>query len=638
MIRYIFSTITFLVVCVFCSDALAVELKLPTYKSHYTFKLGTQLIHLSGNPKVAEFEDTRDALVLSSDIEMYPLPHRFHFYGTFISDNDYYLDTGYAYRDILLTRLISLGFVHHTDNYDFPLLDASANERYSKLDRGQLYKQDIKKTLFTLRLKKPNYPFHIFTNYFNYHQKGAMQQRFLIGYFGDMTKISESRSIKKDTTEILIGTNGHFGPIEIEYSHIEKRFNPGGTEVLYDAYPAIGSRPADTYPHNILPELKGSANFLKVHTSYTGQIVASATIGRETRKNEYSGVRRRIFLTSGIFRYLPMHELTFLLKFYYQKTKETDANTTVLYGLSNSLSYDVRDSLDIEKKILTLMARIRPLKHLTLIPAYKIEKIDRTDTDEWLIANGDTTRHTYSLKVLSKPFRHVSIRAKFSHLNTQNPVYNSEPDRKDTLNIHLTYSPIPRLSLTTSYTISYDKHERTIYHDALTDSYYDARDKTGRFEHLIAMLNSMIGQKTTLSTGIAYYHVKEKSALVFKRFQGGYIPAAPYIEDHVPYKDRSTTYIVDITHRLNNRVTLGLQYDITYSKGSFSTLSDTTAGIEEFSKIDIRDQRFSVNGEYEINQSTKLKLDLLYESYKDRTDSDLNGRFYKGVLTLSKTL
>ena len=500
--------------------------------------------------------------------------------------------------------------------------------------------QDVKKTLFTLRLKKPDYPFHVFTNYFNYYQKGSVQQRYLIGYFGNMTKVSQSRSLKKDTTEIIVGTNGHFGPVEIEYTHSEKRFKPDGSTKLFDFYPAIGSRPADTYPHNILPVLKGSANFLRIHTSYTGQIVASATFGKETRRNEYSGVKRRIILSSGIFRYLPMHELTFLIKFSYQKTEETDSKTTVLYGLSNSLIYDVRKSIDLEKSVLYIMSRVRPFKNLTLIPSYKVEKINRSDTEDWLIANGDTTRYTYSLKILSKPLKHVNIRACYSHLHTQNPVYNAEPDRKDFFNIHLSYAPLPEISFTTSYTISYDKHKRTIYHDSLTDSYYDARDKSGRFEHLIAMLTSILGQKTTLSTGIAYNHVKEKSALVFKRFTGDntFTFTSPYIEEYVPYKNRSITYIFDITHRLNKKIVIGTQYDVTYSKGSFSTLSDTTASIEEFSKVDLKDQRISINGQYSINQSTNIRLDLLYESYNDKINSELDGRFYKGLITISKTL
>jgi hypothetical protein len=87
--------------------------------------------------------------------------------------------------------------------------------------------------------------------------------------------------------------NSHLGYVEAEVSHTEKRFDVGGDNVLKYNYAAAPGREAGVYLHNFVPELKSSTNTLKLHTNYTGQIVAAATLQRRTRKTG-TAVRRKI--------------------------------------------------------------------------------------------------------------------------------------------------------------------------------------------------------------------------------------------------------------------------------------------------------------------------------------------------------
>ncbi len=56
------------------------------------------------------------------------------------------------------------------------------------------------------------------------------------------------RDIDWQTGTYELGANSHLGHAEAEYSHIEKRFDAGMDETMFDAYTANPFRSAGTYP------------------------------------------------------------------------------------------------------------------------------------------------------------------------------------------------------------------------------------------------------------------------------------------------------------------------------------------------------------------------------------------------------
>ncbi len=636
---------TLLVFLSFGFTATAEELKLPTYPPTYRLSVGTSLKHLAGNPRVSEYEDTTDNIYLFTDIRSYPLPHRFHLFGYFSGEHDYFVDTGYAYRDILLYRLVSVGFVHHTDHYPYDLKAPSPVQQYEDRDPDDDYMQDIRKTKLKLRLKWPNYPLHLFFRYSDYHHKGNLQQRFLIGYFGNMNKVSQSRSLTKDTSEFKIGTNGHLGPVELEYFHIERHFDSSRDTILQDDYPEINSppiiyRPADIYPHNIYPDIKGHGDSLKIHTSYTGQIVASYSVMGDVLRNLYSGVKRKTLRSSATLQYMPSHIIAMFLRMNYLNIEESNTSYTVLRGLQNQLTYDVRKSIDIEKKTVHLISRIRPIKDLTLIPSYSIEIKKRTDTEGWTLSEGDTTTQSYKLKVLSKPVRNLSIRAAYSHSHTKNPLYNFIPEDRDRIKLYFSYLPLPPVQLIASYTFSHSRRGNVSYYDDLTGSFYEGKDKKGTHHFLVITASTTPVYNLSITASVGYYRVKETSCLAFKQLKGDgtFTFVQPFMEHSVPYKDRAITYMLNITRRFSNRWNVSVDISATYSKGSFHTSTDTLSGIDGFSKINNRDSTIKLSSSYKLLKDTSIGLELLYESYSDRVNPDLNGRLYRGLIRLTKNL
>ncbi|RMG70616.1 MAG: hypothetical protein D6710_07050, partial [Nitrospirae bacterium] len=453
-----------------------------------------------------------------------------------------------------------------------------------------------------------------------------------------------SRSYSKNTTEFEAGTNGHFGPLEIEYIHREKRFNPGGETVLYDNYPDYYSgstllRPSDRYQHNVLPDIKGHSNTLKLHTSYTGQIVASATASRDMTKNQFSGVKRRGISSSATFQYMPSHRVSLFLRLHYIDIEESNADITILRGLSNQLTYDVRKSIDLKKKTAHFITRIRPFKGLTLIPSYSIESTKRTDTEGWMLTRGDTLKNTFSIRGLINPVRKLKLRAEYRHVHSKNPLYNFIPEDRDRASLYLNYYHSPYIQFTASYSYIYDKRGVTEYYDALKDAFYTGKDRRGKQHNLLTTLTVTTLDDLCLSLSFGYYKREEQSTLAFKKFKtGSFTFDNPYMEHSVPYSDRAIIYMLNITRQVKPKLQISLDLSTTYSKGSFRTTTSILSGIEDFSRLKSRDIRAELGSEYRIARDTTIEFDLLYESYRDSINTDLSGRLYRGMLKLTRTL
>ncbi len=58
--------------------------------------------------------------------------------------------------------------------------------------------------------------------------------------------------------------------------------------------------------HNLIPELKSSTNTLKLHTSYTGGLVASATLSQTDKENRDSGAKADYLFAAGDVTWMPM--------------------------------------------------------------------------------------------------------------------------------------------------------------------------------------------------------------------------------------------------------------------------------------------------------------------------------------------
>lgn len=612
------------------------------YKSEYppTYQLsaGYNFIILKGGKRVLEYSEPDDSITFKGMVETYPLPHRFHLEIYTLTDDNYYLDTGYAYRDILLSRLVSIGMVHNHRHHDFSLPSVSSTLSYDERNPGDKYYEETSKTEFTLRLKVPNYPFHVSTRYFNYHKEGTIQQRFAIGYFNNLTKTSQSRDIDFDTKELTVGTNGHFGPLEIEYKHREKNFIPGADDTLRDSYPDNSLRPADRFPHNLMPELKSSSDFIKIHTSYTGRIVGSLTLGNSRALNHFSGAKRESFYSGIQFSYLPLHELGFFIRWHYVDRDNTVDDVSTLRGDSYILTYPLRQSIDRKTNSISFNIRYRPLKAISILGGYTLTSIKRSDTDDWPRLGQDTTRQRFSLKVYGRFLKRLKFRTEYIFTDTKNPVYNSAPEKSHVIKLNTTYTPTAWLTGTIVYYFKKYSNDNLVYYEYSSDERLESGERDGTVHNLLALLTFTPDEKTSISIGTGFFRNRIKQSLVFTRFQGDgtFDIGVPFIEDGVPYKDESIQYLFSIAHKLNDRLDIG--YDMRYvlSKGKLITGTQKTSGIGDFSELNQKETGIDIRATYVVFNGASLETKLSYSEFKDRIESDNSGRAYRALIMVTK--
>lgn len=608
------------------------------YPPTYQLSLGYNFITLKGDRRVLEYSKADDSITFKGMVETYPLPHRFHLEVFTLSDDNYYLDTGYAYRDILLSRLVSIGMVHNHRHYDFSLPSVSSVLHYDERNKGDKYEEKASKTEFTLRLKVPNYPLHVFTRYFNYHKEGTVQQRFAIGYFDDLTKTSQSRDIDFDTKELTVGTNGHFGPLEIEYSHREKNFIAGADDTLRDSYPATSMRPADRFPHNLVPELRSSSDFLKIHTSYTGMIVGSLTLGNSRALNHFSGAKRESFYSGIQFSYIPLHELGFFIRWHYVDRDNTVDDVSMLRGDSYILTYPLRQSVDRKSNSISFNIRYRPLKTISVLGGYTLTSIKRSDTNDWPRLGQNTTRQSFSLKVYGRLLKRLRFRTEYIFTHTKNPVYNAAPERSHVVKLNTTYTPTAWLTGSLIYYFKKYSNNNLVYYEYFADERLETGERDTTIHNLLGLLTFIPQEKTSITIGAGLFRHRTKQSLVFTRFKGDgtYDIGPPLIEDGVPYKDESIQYLLSIAHRLNDRFDIGCDMRYVLSKGKLYTRTQKTSGIGDFSELNQKENGIDLRASYVIFNGAVLETKLSYSEFKDRVESDNSGRAYRALIMVTK--
>ena len=324
--------------CMFLSNGHMVELCIDLFG-------GYRFVDLNGSTEVEEYEYLHNSIILGGELRLYETSSRIYLDVDYVNRKDYSLDLSYSYKDIILFRGLNSTLYHNLNNIRLIALDTSTpSPGVAVMDDGKDYGVKTGMSSFFLRLKSPNFPFHVYVKESIVEKKGTQQQRFLSGaaYFNDIVRASRNRDTDWRTENIIIGANSHLGPVEIDFSHGEKRFDAGGDNVLFDSYSYSGFGPGfrqpGIYPHNQTSDLKGSSDTFKIHTSYTGRIVASATLSRIDRENTDSNATADYFTGSGEVTWMPVQKWTAFLKYRYRDRDVDNPDKVTITDISNPLN------------------------------------------------------------------------------------------------------------------------------------------------------------------------------------------------------------------------------------------------------------------------------------------------------------
>jgi hypothetical protein len=599
------------------------------------------LVDLNGSAQVAEYEYLHNSVTLDGEARFIYLPHRMHLDLSIKNEKDHYLDLSYAYKDIILFRGRNNSMYHNLENIRLLDLDPlTPSPGINILDAGDDYGVQNNIGNFLLRLKTPNFPFHLFVEGTLIRKDGKQQQRFISGsaYFNEIVRASRDRDIDWESEDITIGTNSHLGPVEIEFLHGEKRFYNKGDDALYDNYSSAGFgtllRDAGIYPHNLVPDLKGSYNTLKIHTSYTGRIVASATFSNIERENLSSNTRADYLRGYAEVTWMPGEKLTLFLNYRYTDRDVDNPDTVTIHDLSNPSNtyvYDVRQSISSVSKRLSATARYRVFNGLTLKLGYSRDIIKREDVEEWIIPER-TTEDNISVTADLRLKKNLRIKTEYIHTLTDNPPTNIEPDTSDEGRVSITWLPLKWLSTLFSYRIEDGDRNNLQFLDITADNRHIRRH---RFHSSVTLMTLK-----DLSLTLSYFYLSDK---INQDIEYHDAEGIPHIDSYVPYKDISHNYSADITYIPHEKIEMNIGFNHTRSEGRFYpddiNLTEPVS-IASFSELKTEGTVYYIVGRYTLGKNFSSGFHYRYSRLDDILDNPHDdvedGRAHILLLTLSK--
>jgi hypothetical protein len=603
--------------------------------------LGYRSIQQDGNPAHAgEFDYLKSSAIGALDFEWDPLPHRFVFESYYLNSKDYFVETDYAFKDIVLFNWYTRGLFHNLDHYSFGPDDLTTpSPSFTDLNPGDLYSVENQLRRGFIRLKTPDFPFHLYAEMRTVDREGTIQQRFMRGFTGGLDKVSQSRNIDWNTQEITVGANSHLGPVEADYSHLEKKFESLDNKVLYDTYAIPGSNPV---PHNSTPNLESSSDTVKIHTMYSGRVVAAGTYTSGDKKNNDSGAKVQYWNAGGDLTLLPVTSVMFVLKYrhYDLDTTNPDTVNNVIPTTPTAVPVNVRDSISSSRDVVSGVLRYRATDRLTLKGEYVTDTTDRTrgtlgtnllappaNAPAFWAVPESTTKGTAKIGLTYRVMNKLTFRADYSYMTVDNPAYDIDPNKSQSARASLTWSPATKINTLLSYSTVHEKRDEL---DApLAGGSRDAKRDQG-----LASVTFVIGSRSSITASYAYFQNKVDQTVTYQDGVGAFS-----LESGVPYADIAHVGSLALTYAPIDRMNLTASGSRSYSRGNFTVAGTgsvtNVGGISELSNTKVIDSVYAAGIEMELGRNVGGEISYQYRQYDDQLDSAQDGTVKSLLATLS---
>ena len=614
-----------------------------TYEPEGDVFLGYRFATTKDSLKAAEYIYPESSLVLGLNYLAIALPHRYHVNGELVGEDDFYLDGGFAYKDTVLLRNVLVGVRHNLNhyNYDFagevnPLYTLAYTER----DPGDSYYTNFVSNLLSLRLKAPDFPLHAFVNHRHVEKDSRVQQRFLLGYFTDTEKVSETRSFSWRSNAIKLGANSHLGPLEIEYAFDQARFDPGGGNILYDYYPEYTgspSRAADYYPHNVVAKTESAAHTVRVHSSYTGSVVTGATFSNLFQKNNYSKTESSISKGAFDFSWIPRPAIGVFFNYRHINVDKKTPDSFTLYNRDGDSinTYSVRQGVSYYRDVISLSSRFKPMKLLSLYANYEYSQTERSDEENWLVLPDRSAHHTVVLKANARPADRFRMTAEYEYKNYDTPSFNSIPDRSNLLRLTTTYVPTPIINIYLEYLLSVTERDRLRYYintDPPDPDILEEGSRDGRRDQVLASVTTVLTPKATFALSWYFQRWKVDQDLVYGKQPDDDPPY--FLDSGVRYSDRSNTFALSFQYipRDDLSISTDLSHTLAWGKTGYNAVVTGTP----FSNLKTVETGFSLNIAKKFYDDWEIGIRGYLGFYEDKITDLMDGKVYSSSLLLKR--
>lgn len=600
----------------------------PKIRPELLLSTGYRFVEHSGARSAIDYEHLEDSVRVIGEARVFRFPNRLYFIFDWESEKDYFGELRYAWSDVVFFRSVNRKLTHNIARVTLVDLGAAGSPPdVAVRDSGLEYSVDTSMNNYFLRLKPHDFPAHAFFEYWSVNREGREQDLSLLGsgFFNDILRASQRRDVDRTTEIYTLGANSHIGFLEAEYRHAEKSFETDGREVLFDNYTANGFRPAGAFPHGLVPEQEGSSDTLKLHTSYSGRLFATATLSLKDRRNNESGAEADYFIGSGGLMWMPVVNLSLFFKYFHEEL-DTDNSSSALPG--------VKPAVDSITDTASVTARYRPMRDLTLKGGYKHEKTRRDNAGLWNLRTGTEKNEIYASADTRLPGR-VKVNLDYTYAEVDDPSYTTEPDYSNAGTVLVTWNPSPSVNTLVSYNLTREK--RGFLRFSETNRARDREVDRGR---LTGVATFLVGGNVSLTASYAFMHNKIEQDLVFDDLSG---PLPIGIDRGVEYEDESHSLSLAASYAPTERLNFNAGVSYIDMEGNFSTNSPDLAqpvSIESFSEVEVATTEFSASGEYRSKGGYGVALEYKYEEFDEAGgnpyDDIEGGEVHVVILTLSK--
>jgi hypothetical protein len=569
-----------------------------SFETEGDFFLGYRWVTTEDSLKAAEYIYPNSSATFGLNLLSAPLPFRYHINGEFLSKHDFYTDAGFAYKDLVLFRDILVGVHHNLNHYNYQFAGNPPGLIYIDKNPGDLYYIDYVNNLMSLRLKAPNFPFHAFLNHQYIERDGRIQQRYLLGGFSPLEKVSESRDIEWESNDVKLGANSHLGPVEIEYTYNQDEFDPGPNNILYSPD-----------PHHVVAETESSAHTIKMHSSYTGGIVAAATLSKLFQKNNYSLTESSTWKGAFDLSWMPDPIIGFFFKYRHRdRDLDTPSNNSVRQGIS----YD--------KDVFSLSSRYKPLQRLSLFAKYEYSKLEREEITDWVSLTPQTKIQVLDLRAHAKPIDNVKVKAIYEYRSYDQPAYNITPDKSNKLRLTTAYTPSPLFNVYLEYDLNVTEGD---FYNTDPSAVLDTGERDGQRDQFIASFTSGITPKLSLTFSWFYERWKIEQDLAY-----GNVPDAD-----VSYDDKANSFSFSLFWIPEEDITVTGDLTYTITKGT-TGYNDTS--ISSLSDLETTETNFSFDVTKKLPRDWETRLRLYYAIFDDKPFDQLDGNVFTTTFNLTR--
>jgi hypothetical protein len=384
---------------------------------------------------------------------------------------------------------------------------------------------------------------------------------------------------------------------------------------------------AVAYTHNQISDTESSTDTIRVHSSHTGRIAASATYSAGERENKNSNVKADLVNAGADFTWIPSKDVTVSLRYRHAEVSQDGPVTVTSVSLGGATTYSVRDAISTTRDALAGYVRYRATDRLTVRGEIIQDALTREfDQNAWEL-DKDITRLTARFGATYRVLNRLILRGDVSHQSADvpaNSVDNTYNDTTRAARASLTWVPSTWFNLLLSGGTVLEKR------DQLAPPFTGPRE-TER-NRAQGSMTFVVGKRTAIIPTYAVFQNTTNAAVAYTGLANSIT-----VEDGVPYADTAHLASLAVTHAVSETVTVTADATRTWSRGSWQNAGVVSGsdGISAFSSLKVIESELGGDLRIRFDKHIGTEFRYRYVDVDDRLDNTENGTVQLMLATLT---